>query len=287
MLISQLQKTDMLVNVKSTNKLMFMLPLLVVSACTTNKYAATNKIYKDKTKAFANTIKSMPPVAQQIDSIAPEQQGFIGSVNFGIRKPNFIVIHHTAQTSLDQTIKTFTLARTEVSAHYVVSRDGKIVQMVNDYLRSNHAGIGRWGNDTDLNSSSLGIELDNNGNEPYSDAQIKSLLTLLGTLKKRYNIPTANFIGHADIAPKRKPDPNKFPWKTLAERGFGLWYDSVLKMPPPTFDAVAALRIIGYDTSNLSAAVIAFKRHFLPGETTGELTPAAKLILFNLYPKYM
>lgn len=277
----------MLVNVKSTNKWMFMLPLLVFSACTTNKYAATNKIYKDKTKAFANTIKSMPPVGQHIDSIAPEQQSFIGSVNFGIRKPNFIVIHHTAQTSLDQTIKTFTLARTEVSAHYVVSRDGKVVQMVNDYLRSNHAGVGRWGNDTDLNSSSLGIELDNNGNEPYSDAQIRSLLTLLDTLKKRYNIPTANFIGHADIAPKRKPDPNKFPWKVLAERGFGLWYDAVLKMPPPTFDAVAALRIIGYDTRDLSAAVIAFKRHFLPGETTGELTPAAKLILFNLYPKYM
>jgi len=287
MLISQLQKTDMLVTVKSTNKLMFMLPLLVFSACTTNKYAATNKIYKDKTKAFANTIKSMPPIAQQIDSIAPEQQTFIGSVNFGIRKPNFVVIHHTAQTSLDQTIKTFTLTRTEVSAHYVVSRDGKVVQMVNDYLRSNHAGAGRWGNDTDLNSSSLGIELDNNGNEPYSDAQIKSLLSLLGTLKKRYNIPTANFIGHADLAPKRKPDPNKFPWKVLAEKGFGLWYDSVLKMPPVTFDAVAALRIIGYDTRDLSAAVIAFKRHFLPGETTGELSPAARLILFNLYPKYM
>lgn len=277
----------MLVTVKSTNKLMFMLPLLVFSACTTNKYAATNKIYKDKTKAFANTIKSMPPIAQQIDSIAPEQQTFIGSVNFGIRKPNFVVIHHTAQTSLDQTIKTFTLTRTEVSAHYVVSRDGKVVQMVNDYLRSNHAGAGRWGNDTDLNSSSLGIELDNNGNEPYSDAQIKSLLSLLGTLKKRYNIPTANFIGHADLAPKRKPDPNKFPWKVLAEKGFGLWYDSVLKMPPVTFDAVAALRIIGYDTRDLSAAVIAFKRHFLPGETTGELSPAARLILFNLYPKYM
>ena len=277
----------MLVTVKSTNKLMFMLPLLVASACTTNKYAATNKIYKDKTKAFANTIKSMPPIAQQIDSIAPEQQTFIGSVNFGIRKPNFVVIHHTAQTSLDQTIKTFTLTRTEVSAHYVVSRDGKVVQMVNDYLRSNHAGAGRWGNDTDLNSSSLGIELDNNGNEPYSDAQIKSLLSLLGTLKKRYNIPTANFIGHADLAPKRKPDPNKFPWKVLAEKGFGLWYDSVLKMPPVTFDAVAALRIIGYDTRDLSAAVIAFKRHFLPGETTGELSPAARLILFNLYPKYM
>jgi N-acetylmuramoyl-L-alanine amidase len=266
---------------------MFMLPLAVLTACTTNKYAATNKIYKEKTKAFANTIKAMPPLTQQIDSIAPDQQSFIGSVNFGIRKPNYVIIHHTAQTSLDQTVKTFTLTRTEVSAHYVVSRDGKVVHMVNDYLRSQHAGLGKWGNDTDLNSTSLGIELDNNGDEPYSDAQIKSLLSLLGTLKRKYNIPAANFIGHADIAPKRKPDPNKFPWKILAEKGYGLWYDKVLKMPPENFDAVVALRIIGYDTSNLGAAVTAFKRHFLPAETSPEVTPALKLVLFNLYPKYM
>jgi N-acetylmuramoyl-L-alanine amidase len=229
----------------------------------------------------------LPPITQQIDSVAPDQQSFIGSVNFGIRKPNFVIIHHTAQTSLDQTVKTFLLARTEVSAHYVVSRDGKVVHMVNDYLRSQHAGLGKWGNDTDLNSSSIGIELDNNGDEPYSDAQIRSLLSLLGTLKRKYNIPTANFIGHADIAPKRKPDPNKFPWKVLAEKGYGLWYDAVLKMPPETFDAVVALRIIGYDTSNLGAAVTAFKRHFLPGETTQAVTPAVKLVLFNLYTKYM
>lgn len=229
----------------------------------------------------------MPIVTQQIDSISAEQQMFIGSVNFGIRKPNFVIIHHTAQTSLDQTVKTFIMAKTEVSAHYVVSRDGKVVHMVNDYLRAQHAGLGKWGNETDLNSTSIGIELDNNGDEPYSDAQIKSLLSLLGTLKRKYNIPAANFIGHADIAPKRKPDPNKFPWKVLAEKGYGLWYDSVLKMPPESFDAVIALRIIGYDTSNLGAAVTAFKRHFLPTETTPQITPAVKLVLFNLYPKYM
>jgi N-acetylmuramoyl-L-alanine amidase len=277
----------MLNSLKSAHNFLFILPLVVLSACSTNKYAATNKIYKDKSKGFADIIEAMPPVGQSLDSIAPENQSFVGSVNFGIRKPNFVVIHHTAQTSLDQTIKTFIIPRTQVSAHYVVSRDGKVVQMVNDYLRSQHAGLGKWGNDTDLNSSSLGIELDNNGDEPYSDAQIRSLLSLLGTLKKRYNIPTANFIGHADIAPKRKPDPNKFPWKILADKGYGLWYDTVLKMPPATFDPVIALRIIGYDTSNLNAAVTAFKRHFLPTETTPEITPAFKLVLFNLYPKYL
>lgn len=269
-------------------KLLYLLLIpIVFTACSSNKYAATNKIYKQQAENFANNIKALPPPGQFIDSLKPEVQSFIGSVNFGIRKPNFVVIHHTAQTSLDQTIKTFTLARTGVSAHYVVSRDGKVVQMVNDYLRSQHAGLGKWGNDTDLNSSSIGIELDNNGSEAYSEAQLNSLLGLLATLKKKYNIPAANFIGHADLAPKRKPDPNNFPWKVLADRGFGLWYDQVLKMPPPTFDPILALRIIGYDTSNVGAAVIAFKRHFLPTEKGEAISPAVRLVLFNLYPKYM
>ncbi|WP_133559014.1 N-acetylmuramoyl-L-alanine amidase [Pedobacter duraquae] len=261
--------------------------MLFLFGCAGSKYAATNKVYKNQAKGFAETIKSIPPVNQHIDSVSTDLQSFTGSVNFGIRKPNFVIIHHTAQGSLDETIKTFTLTRTAVSAHYVVSRNGKVVQMVNDYLRAQHAGVAKWGNDTDLNSSSIGIELDNNGDEPYSDAQIRSLLGLLGTLKKKYNIPTANFIGHADIAPKRKPDPNRFPWKVLAEKGFGLWYDQILKMPPATFDPVIALRLIGYDTSNLAAAVTAFKRHFVQTDITPTITAADKLILYNLYPKYL
>jgi N-acetylmuramoyl-L-alanine amidase len=259
---------------------------VTLSACSTNKYAATNKIYKKQAEAFATTIKEMPPVNQKIDSLNENLQSFVGTVNFGIRKPNFVILHHTAQNSLDQTIKTFTLARTQVSAHYVVSRDGKVVQMLNDYLRANHAGVGRWGNDTDLNSSSIGIELDNNGNEPWPEAQLKSLTALLGTLKKKYNIPTANFIAHSDIAPRRKPDPSNFPWKVIAQKGYGFWYDDVLTMPPANFNAEQALRIIGYDISDLSAAIIAFKRHFVQTDITPKLTPADKLILYNLYFKY-
>ena len=260
---------------------------IIFASCSTGRYAASNKVYKQKVKTFANTIAAMPPENQKTDSLHQDLQSFVGTVNFGIRKPNFVIIHHTAQNSLDQTIKTFTLTRTQVSAHYVVSRDGKVVQMLNDYLRANHAGIGRWGNDTDLNSSSIGIELDNNGNEPFSDAQIKSLCALLGTLKKKYNIPTANFIGHADIAPTRKPDPSNFPWKVLAKKGYGLWYDDVLTMPPPDFNTEVALRVIGYDIRNLGAAITAFKRHFVQIDITPKLTPADKLILYNLYYKFL
>jgi N-acetylmuramoyl-L-alanine amidase len=269
------------------NCLVLSIPLFVLSACSTNKYAATNKIYMEQAKVFGNTLKEMPPVTQHAETLAPDQQSFVGSVNFGIRKPNFVIIHHTAQTSTDQTIRTFTLKSTGTSAHYVIGRDGKVIQMVNDYLRANHAGVAKWGNETDLNSCSLGIELDNNGNEPYSDAQINSLIAVLATLKKKYNIPVQSFIGHSDIAPKRKIDPNKFPWKKLSEQGFGLWYDQVLQIPPAEFDAAIALRIIGYDISNLPAAITAFKRHFVQTDITPVLTQADNMILFNLYRKYI
>jgi N-acetylmuramoyl-L-alanine amidase len=253
-----------LINKLPLQVLLFGIVAITFSACSTGKYAATNKVYKQQAKVFANTIMSMPPVNQKVDSVKEDAQSFVGTVNFGIRKPNFVIIHHTAQNSLDQTINTFLLARTQVSAHYVVSRDGKVVQMLNDYLRAHHAGIGRWGNDTDLNSSSIGIELDNNGSEPYSDAQINSLCALLGTLKKRYNIPTANF-----------------------KKGYGLWYDDVLKMPPVDFNAEMALRVIGYDVKNLERAIIAFKVHFVQIDVTPKLTPATKLILYNMYFKYL
>ncbi|WP_316802616.1 N-acetylmuramoyl-L-alanine amidase [Pedobacter nototheniae] len=261
--------------------------IALLSACTTSKYAASEKVYKDKTKDFAKIITATPPVGQLYDSLMASNQQWIGSVNFGIRKPNFVIIHHTAQDSLAQTIKTFTLTRTGTSAHYVIGRDGKVVQMVNDYLRANHAGVSKWGKDTDLNSSSIGIEMDNNGTtDIWTDAQINSLIKLLATLKKKYNIPTANFIGHADIAPKRKPDPNNFPWKKLADKGFGFWYDDVLKNPPADFDTTNALKLIGYDTSDLGAAITAFKRHFIQSDLTPKLTPVDILVLYNVYTKY-
>ena len=276
----------MIHQIKLTKAYTCLMLVLLLASCSVNKYAATNKVYKKQAEEYAKAIAAMPPSDQLVDSLAPEMQSWVGSVNFGIRRPNFVILHHTAQKSTDQTIKTFIVKHSEVSAHYVVGRDGRVVQMVNDYLRANHAGIGKWGNTTDLNSSSIGIEIDNDGFEPYTDVQIKGVVTLLSSLKKRYKIPAANFIGHSDVAPSRKPDPHDFPWKLLAKKGFGLWYDEVLKMPPADFDTNAALRIIGYDISNLPAAITAFKRHFVQIDIKPVLSPADKLILFNLYKKY-
>ena len=210
------------------------------------------------------------------------------AVHYDVRKPNFVIIHHTAQGSINQTIRTFQLDHTKVSAHYVIGRNGQVVQMLNDYLRSWHAGRSKWGAITDMNSVSLGIELDNSGKEPFSEAQMRSLLTLLDTLKTKYNIPFTNFLGHADIAPTRKDDPSVFfPWKRLAEQGFGVWYDEYnLETPPESFNYVDALRIIGYDVSNLRSTIIAFKRKFIVTDLSETLTDYDKKVLYNLYRRY-
>jgi N-acetylmuramoyl-L-alanine amidase len=159
--------------------------------------------------------------------------------------------------------------------------------MLNDYLRAWQAGVSKWGNTTDINSISIGIEIDNNGFEPFTDEQINSLLQLLDRLKKAYNIPTANFIGHADIAPGRKADPNKyFPWQKLAENGFGFWYDTTGVQVHSDFDELGALRMIGYDIKNPEAAIQSFKLHFVQNDSTKVISDDEKKILVDLIKKY-
>jgi N-acetylmuramoyl-L-alanine amidase len=259
--------------------------LLLLAACRVNPYKATNKIYKDSARAFARQI-SHSPLTSGVDSV-PAAPYWVGTTNFNLRKPNFVIIHHTAQNSCPETLHTFTAARTQVSAHYVICRDGLIHHMLNDYLRAWQAGAGKWGNVTDVNSVSIGIELDNNGSEPFSAVQINSLLRLLARLKTLYNIPSANFIGHSDIAPVRKVDPSYlFPWKQLADSGFGLWYADTTGIAVPNgFSSLTALRLIGYDIKDSSAAALAFKRHFEQDTTRSWGLPEQK-ILFSLYQGY-
>lgn len=253
--------------------------VLLIASCSAGKYSATNKQYKIQAKNFAKTLR-MYPLKDSFNTASE----FVGTINFGMRKPNFVIIHHTAQNSCDQTLKTFTLSRTKVSAHYVICRDGNIYHMLNDYLRAQHAGIGSWGNLTDMNSSSIGIELDNNGYEVFSQSQVASLIKLLGHLKNLYTIPKANFIGHADFAPTRKNDPNvNFPWKKLSENGFGLWYNDTSKIDiPHDFNDLRALRIIGYNISDTAAAIRSFKRHFEQQDSSSMLNNFDRKILYDI-----
>jgi len=252
-------------------------------SCHHSPYAATNRVYKKQAKRFAKTIRRAPVQ----DSLATGN--WVGTTNFGLRKPNFVIIHHTAQNSCEETLKTFTTAKSQVSAHYVICKDGTIHHLLNDYLRAWHGGVAKWGNDTDINSSSIGIEIDNNGFEPFTDQQINSLLTLLGALKKRYSIPTANFIGHQDIAPGRKVDPNVyFPWKHLADNGYGFWWtDTTNVVVPSDFNSLQALRIIGYNIKDSAAVIQTFKRKYEQIEDTSSvLNDADKKIIYSLYRKF-
>jgi N-acetylmuramoyl-L-alanine amidase len=259
--------------------------ILLLSGCTQPKYNATNKVYQTQAKAYAKLLAEYPVKDSAGLNYATD---WAGTINFSMRRPNYVIIHHTAQNSCEQTLKTFTVkGNREVSAHYVICKDGTIHHMLNDLLRAHHAGVSRWGNTTDLNSSSIGIELDNNGFESFSEAQINSLLTLLGRIKSAYSVPVANFIGHGDIAPTRKNDPNwRFPWKLLAEKGFGYWYDERRnEILPTNFNRLQALRIIGFDIKDTAAAIIGFKRHWLQDTTKG-LNEEQLKVLYQLSRKY-
>jgi N-acetylmuramoyl-L-alanine amidase len=258
----------------------------LLAGCAYNPYRLTNRQYRKQAKSLARTLREFPVADIRSDSIRLPGY-FVGTTNFNLRKPNFVILHHTAQASCPLTLKAFTEPSSQVSAHYVICKDGTVHHMLNDYLRAWHAGVSKWGNVTDVNSQSIGIELDNMGKEPFPDVQIQTLLVLLDTLKKRYSIPPANFIGHADIAPTRKVDPNIFfPWKELSERGFGLWYDDTTNVTVPDFfDHLQALRIVGYDTRDSSAAISAFKLHFIK-DTIPVLHEGDKKVLYRLFRKY-
>jgi N-acetylmuramoyl-L-alanine amidase len=203
------------------------------------------------------------------------------SPNAGERRPNYVILHHTTNDTAEQALATLTSRVAQVSAHYLIARDGRIFYLVDELKRAWHAGDSYWGGNRDLNSSSIGIELDNNGHEPFPDAQIEALIALLGDLSRRWNIPSANVLGHGDVAPGRKVDPSPlFPWRRLAAAGFGLWCEP----PYPAAAATAAddallLAALGYDVSRLPAAIAAFKRRWAPQDATPDLDEGQRALL--------
>ena len=199
------------------------------------------------------------------------------SPNFDERRPIVIVIHATEQESVARSLRTLSTRNSggPVSAHYLVGADGALYQLVEDSRRAWHAGGGSWGTIDDLNSASIGIELDNDGTEAFPPAQVDALLRLLDDLCTRLRIPRHAVIAHADMAPTRKRDPGSlFPWQRLAEAGFGRWPQGELAEPPAGFDPWLAMAAIGYPLNDRAAAVRAFHRHYR-GRDDGEDPQAA------------
>ena len=227
-----------------------------------------------------------PPLTPQLPPYTQLPVSERPSANFGPRRPNFVILHHTADNTAEDSLRTLTNPRLQVSSHYLVGRDGKLYYLVDELARAWHAGEGYWGGTTDLNSASIGIELDNNGSEPFAEPMIATLLQLLDELKTRYKIPTANFLAHGDIIPGRKVDPSIFfPWKRLAERGFGLWCEpadvmlTTTPVPAPGVSDALLLAALGYDVTNMRATTAAFRRRFLAAENQDPLTSDERALL--------
>jgi N-acetyl-anhydromuramyl-L-alanine amidase AmpD len=208
------------------------------------------------------------------------------SPNFNDRQPMLIVLHYTAENSVEQSLHTLktTNSTGRVGVQYLIGKDGRIYQMVADGKRAWQAGKGRWGTIADVNSASIGIEIDNNGHDPFPDAQIDSLIVLLQDLTTRLHILPTQIIGHEDLAPGRKIDPGPlFPWKRLYDAGFGIWPDANVVAAPPGFDGWLAMAAIGYSLDNRANALQSFRHRFRGIESQGEELDAEDLrILYAL-----
>jgi N-acetylmuramoyl-L-alanine amidase len=191
------------------------------------------------------------------------------SANFNERQPSFVILHHTGNADVQRALGVLSNPIAQVSAHYLVARDGTIYYLVDERKRAWHAGESWWGGPVDMNSASIGIELDNDGTEAYAEPQITTLLALLADLKQRYGIRALNILAHGDIAPGRKVDPSvKFPWRRLAEHGFGVWCEPPFEPAPPESDLRTLLDAFGYDVSRIDAAIAAFNRRFAGVESS-------------------
>ena len=205
------------------------------------------------------------------------------SPNFDARRPNFVVIHHTGGNRVEGALTTLTDPAMGVSSHYLISRDGRIIQLVDERSRAWHAGESYWAGVDDINSVSIGIELDNNGAEPYAEPMIAALLKLLADIRTRYDIPASNYVGHGDVAPGRKVDPGAlFPWRRLATEGYGPWCEPPYPAVPPDVETTLLLHAFGYSVERPDAAAAAFKRRFVPEDPSPQMTEKDRAILYCL-----
>ena len=229
------------------------------------------------------------------------------SPNHGERRAgplDMIVLHYTGMPDADQALAWLCAEQSEVSAHYFVFEDGRIVQMVEEDRRAWHAGTASWAGESDINSRSIGIEIANFGHEgalpPFPDAQIDALIGLCQDITGRHAIPAHRLLAHSDVAPGRKRDPGEaFAWARLAGEGIGHWIEPEpicggrFLAPGDEGEPVAALQallalygygleISGVFDDQTGHVVAAFQRHFRPEKVDGIADTSTLVTLHRL-----
>lgn len=199
------------------------------------------------------------------------------------------VLHYTEMKPVETALDRLCDPEAQVSAHYLISEEGEVTLLVPEEKRAWHAGASHWRDIKDVNSASIGIELDHPGHglgyRPFADAQIDALIPLLNRIVKQYDIPRANVVAHSDVAPARKTDPGElFPWERLADLGLALATPKIELGDPFDNDGAfyLALERYGYDITDGIKAVEAFQRRWCPRKIDGVINAEIRAILFQL-----
>ncbi len=232
--------------------------------------------------------------AELVRPFIPDHAGarVLPSPNHGprARPVSAIVLHYTGMPGCEAALELLCSPIHEVSAHYVVEEDGRVLQLVPETRRAWHAGVSYWAGETDMNSISIGVEIVHPGHidpRPYPDAQISAVIALCRDICARRAIAPARILAHSDIAPRRKIDPGEFfPWDALAAAGVGLAAPAAapdaegaleLDRAGPAVEALQRrLSAFGYRVAetgvyddDTAAAVSAFQRHYRRARVDG------------------
>ena len=232
------------------------------------------------------------------------------SPNFNLPKRaknriQFIIIHYTGMKKESDAIKRLQDPKSKVSSHYLIKRNGEIINLVPDLFEAWHAGVSSWKHFKSLNKNSIGIEITNPGHQhgykKFSKKQIFSLQKLLNVLFKKYKIKKNYVLGHSDISPGRKKDPGeKFPWEMLAKNKLSFWHNLDQKKIKKFREKNLITRIeenlflknlykIGYNDvkkfnpkKNIKYLTLAFQRRFRQSLVNGKIDKECLLISKNL-----
>ncbi|KIZ38891.1 amidase [Rhodopseudomonas palustris] len=233
-------------------------------------------------------MKTFTPDSSVVSDVIPSPNH--GERNKG-RLPDMIVLHYTGMPDVEGALARLCKSGTEVSAHYVVLEEGRILQCVPESRRAWHAGSALWAGEHDINSCSIGIEIINRGHDwgypDYPLRQIAAVIALCRGIMLRRGVPSHRVLGHSDVAPARKKDPGeKFPWEALANSGVGQWVypapivsgdtlrlgatgDDVRALQQALADYGYGLTPNGKFDAQTVEVVTAFQRHFRPAKVDG------------------